>query len=225
MCNANNNALTQSHLSENSYKDKEGQHSVQQDINSTPADTVVKEIPECQKMDAEIQTVTSLPIDIPGVKEVEQEMDVLQQLIAKKEEGSVERLLLEIKLELKKESCKNRKIAQQVITSNTLMQEELSSIQREQTIMNTQINQIQGFQNDNTANIKTNTESVKSLNKKVAMLQEIVENQKCMIGDLNSKQVDSEAKLMQQNVFIAGVDEPIPDHMDDEDDEPMAEML
>ena len=149
---------------------------------------------------------TAESIDESQIK-YEKEIQSLKNAIAKSDDGSVQRMLLEIKLEMKIDNHETKKSLNTVISNTTLMQSELSQLQEENRIINTRIDQVQNLHDGEKTRVDTAIQDAQINKKKVDILLNLVNKQANSIKELKDQAIENECKSLRANLFISGIEE------------------
>ena len=123
-----------------------------------------------------------------------EEIEKLEAKIDGLKNDSMEKLLMEIKLEMKKESVKTRCVLIQVVNSNTGLQEQITSLQT--------------AQQEDSDQVKTVTTNVEKVRDDVKLLRDIAEKQAMMLEHLQDRNDERDQKLNRCTMFITGIEEP-----------------
>ena len=135
------------------------------------------------------------------------EVQLLKNQISKLKDGSVTRLLLELKLEMKMEGRQTRQELRNVVTSTTLMKNDISQIQTDYRNLNERVDTLQNFQDDQKNKVEENTTSLTENDKKVNILIDLMDRQDERLDHTIQESSAAEFRGNRNNLFIAGLEE------------------
>ena len=135
------------------------------------------------------------------------EIQMLEKKLQCMQEGSLEKMLLEMRLDMKKDNmCMMEKIGS-VTNVTAELQNEVKSLKAEQSSMDLQIKFTQGVQEDEKVRVDRAEEQVQYLSEQVRVLHGLVCKQE-QIQEIKRNDVEQERmREMSNNLLITGLDE------------------
>ena len=128
----------------------------------------------------------------------------LEEAISKTEENSLQRTLLEIKLEMKIDNFETRKSLSTVISNTSVLQQELSNLKDQHSTMSSHIDRV--VEQQNAEKLKTSTD-IEKVDRKVNLLIDIMSNQANALKETKKQVINTESKNLSAGLFIAGIEE------------------
>ena len=150
----------------------------------------------------------------------DKELIQLKKLINKAEAGSVQQMFLELKLEMKLESMKTRKIMSQYATDTALLKEDIRQVKDDNKDLHTRLDQLQGFQNDETTKLTTAKADIKVIDSNIETMINIASKQDMQLEHLSSYNTNLESISLRPNLLISGLEEK-----EDENSASLKEMV
>ena len=135
-----------------------------------------------------------------------QEIDKLQTKLQNIQEGTMERMLLEMQLDTKKENIKTRKMICSMMTAHTGTSDTIENLQIKQQDISSTIEDIKIGQQVSDISISNLTRDYSKVCSQVKILSGIVEQQSMMITHLQRYNEDSEVKRLCNNLLIQGLE-------------------
>ena len=133
---------------------------------------------EWQNMEIQ-QELTQIALDEEAVKSLQMKVSSLQ-------EGSMERILMEMQLDTKVENIKTRKLMCHMMSHNKKLETEVSSVKEGNVTINNKLFNCESSLNTNTATITTMNTEVNKLKNDVTVLTGIVQQYVMMTEHLQS---------------------------------------
>ena len=142
--------------------------------------------------------------DITAVK---QEISILQQSLAKLKNDSMEYMLKEMRLDMKKDALLVLERMQSLAVDNSRFEKDISTLKQDRIELHSKMDNLQQSQDAYATTIKSNTKENQEVSKDVTLLQKIVSKQAQQIMLIQNKNDDKEVFSMRNNLLISGIEE------------------
>ena len=131
----------------------------------------------------------------------------LEDKLRKMSNGSVEYMLMEININMKKESVRTRQSVKQIVDTSAQLQKEVKVIQEAQTALNTKVD---GLAITNTTEFKKlqgTAKKVFMVSDQIKLVQGVLQKHDDVMAEIDSRDEKAEAFKNRNNLFITGIDE------------------
>ena len=149
-------------------------------------------------------------IDSLGEEELLKDAKTIEEMETKlvnMKEGSIEKMLFELKLDNKKESLKTRKAISAISSRTSQLGVEIQQLRNDHTALDTKVDTIQTTQITKVDTLKGTAKSVHMVSEKVNILQDVVQRQAEMIKNIEAREEAREINKRKCNIFITGIEE------------------
>ena len=143
-------------------------------------------------------------MDLAQIQTDEQAIKKLEARLLTLAEGSMERMLLEMQLDTKKENIKTRKMVCTMMHRNLIMQEAVAKIQQDKQDLSGKVDGIITEQLSNTTDINSVNNELKKVRGDLKVISGIMERQSMMIEHLQQRNENKDSSSLRNNLIIQG---------------------
>ena len=139
-------------------------------------------------------------IDRGMIEQLEKKIETLQ-------ENTIERLLLELKMDMKKDSMQTKEILSQVATNNNSLMTKVANIESKNTELDTKITTMESLQGSEQVRLTETKQELVEVKEDMKILKDIVEKQSQYIKNIEQNSDNNDVRALRNNLIISGVDE------------------
>ena len=139
------------------------------------------------------------------------EIRELEAKVAEKEEGTLERMFLEMRLDIKKDNIRLTKKIDSVTKTASNLDAEVRSLKEIQKEMDTRVNFTQDTQEEEKVRLNAAIKDIEGLNDQICVLQWLLQKQDQIIQLSKHNEEENKMRTMRNNLLILGLDEEDPE--------------
>ena len=136
----------------------------------------------------------------------EQAVAKLEERLIALKEGTMERMLLEMQLDSKKENIKTRKVIRSMMDLSLQNQTATQQLERNYTSINSTLQDLKTTNENQETNLTAMQKELKQVREKITTLTGIVDNQAMMIRHLQDHNENSDTQRLHNNLIIQGLE-------------------